>query len=287
MANYYFTLPDAVTLPTDGNKISLTTACELHRDDSAVPNALPVANGTYNVFLASDPTSATAAAATGLARTAATAVVNDSTSGVAAYDSVTHGPGTITAASGSNRLLLLLVAHGSSSTTPPQTVTASFGAQAFTSVNNRGNWYTNSQIFYIKEADIPAGAQTITITPAVNGNSCFAYLLEYSGVDQTTPIGGTGTDTGGAFLGISVTVGAASSFLTTLAVGRAAGIAYTASANAGTILTTDRTDVDNNSDIIWGVMENQTPDTGAQELTVTPNVTNNNAACTVEIREAP
>lgn len=57
---YYFTLPSGVTLPADGNKVALTTACELHRDDSAVPNALTVANGEYNVFVASAPTLETA-----------------------------------------------------------------------------------------------------------------------------------------------------------------------------------------------------------------------------------
>lgn len=62
MAQYYLTLPNSVTLPTDGNKVSLTTACELHRDDSAVPNALTVTNGTYNLFLTSEPVEVTAAA---------------------------------------------------------------------------------------------------------------------------------------------------------------------------------------------------------------------------------
>lgn len=62
MAQYYLTIPTSVTLPADGNKVALTTATELHRDDSAVPNVLSVANGAYNVFVMNDPTQETAAA---------------------------------------------------------------------------------------------------------------------------------------------------------------------------------------------------------------------------------
>ncbi|MDK3074109.1 hypothetical protein QO034_13385 [Sedimentitalea sp. JM2-8] len=63
MPKYFITIPNSVTLPTDGNKVALTSACELHRDDSGVPNALTVAAaGAYNMFVADAPGTGTATA---------------------------------------------------------------------------------------------------------------------------------------------------------------------------------------------------------------------------------
>jgi hypothetical protein len=62
---YYLTVPTSISLPANGAKVDLAASAELHRDDSAVPNALTVDNASYKVFVLSDPADATASAPTG------------------------------------------------------------------------------------------------------------------------------------------------------------------------------------------------------------------------------
>ena len=180
---YYFTLPNGISLPADLGKVSLTTGCELHRDDSAVPNALTVANGEYNVFVASNPTFA-AAEASGITRLAATEATPSTTSSV-----TTHTGAAITAQAGTNRCAVLVVHLVDSSTNTVSVPT--WGAASFTSVGSQNELTASSQIhvFRMLDATIPAGAQTVSIVLSEAASGIRAYLIEYENVNQTTPFG--------------------------------------------------------------------------------------------------
>lgn len=125
----------------------------------------------------------------GLARTASTTIINTSATQTV-YDSNALVPNGITAADGNNRLLVLCVAFMANGASSTPVVGATLGGQAFTSL---GRYPTNNapmEILYIKETDIPAGANAVTITAAGNGGrACLAHLLEYQGIDQVAPFG--------------------------------------------------------------------------------------------------
>lgn len=97
--------------------------------------------------------------------------------------------GSYTAEAGSNRVVVIAVTNvwvsGSTS------YTVALGSQAFTQANrgkNTGNGEGASGIFYILEADIPAGSNTLAFTYGGTWEdpfSCTIYTL--GGIDQTTP----------------------------------------------------------------------------------------------------
>ena len=183
---YYFTLPSGISLPADLGKVSLTTGCELHRDDSAVPNALTVANGEFNVFVASNPTFAAAEAA-GITRRSTVATPASPTSIVAQV-----GP-AITAQAGTNRLVVLIV-HNDSASTGVTAASATWGASNFTKLGTSqpaapDNFTSVLSIFYMLDATIPAGSNSVTITQSAANSLIRAHLVEYTGVNQTTPLG--------------------------------------------------------------------------------------------------
>lgn len=112
-------------------------------------------------------------------------------------------------APGSDRLALLMVSIIAGATAPT-TLTVSWGATSFTVFQSTitGTNRPSGGIFYIKDADLP-GSNTITVTTSTNV-ACHAALLEYGGVNQTTPFGANfqvTNDTGtGGTLGSFVTM---------------------------------------------------------------------------------
>lgn len=145
----------------------------------------------------------------GISRLAAATRISTSAD-TTSYNSTTHGGGTFTAQTGTNRLMVIMVT-GYIPATGPTSVSVSFGAQTATLL---AEMFTTDSvsgaagIFYIKDADIPTGAQDITVTYGTNNmRSCVVYVAEYSGVNQTTPFGtpSTGnTQTGTLSAGLTV-----------------------------------------------------------------------------------
>jgi len=122
---------------------------------------------------------------------APTARIEDSTNNITAYSS-----SAFTAQTGSNRLMLIAVGGWVPGTSTDTTISSiTYGAQAATEVVNRD--VTPAEVgfglFYIKEADIPAGSNQLTVNWSFNSRSCTAVVLELAGVDQTTPVPTTGT----------------------------------------------------------------------------------------------
>jgi hypothetical protein len=146
---------------------------------------------------------------------------------VSAYESTsatsTGGSGvSFTAAAGSNRLITAIVDYGQL-TPAATTATPSMGAQAFTLAGSLGSTtggIAKVQMFYIKEADIPAGANTISITFDQNVAYPHVTIVEWTGVDQTTPVVAASPDATLSFqsdttLAYSITTSAANSVVLT------------------------------------------------------------------------
>lgn len=114
------------------------------------------------------------------------------------YNSVTHGPGQITASAGTDRLMVITFGFrtGGDAVTG---MTCTFGSQSATLVesavaNTSGG---AAAVFYIKDADIPTGAQTLTVNiggATLDAVCALCWIAEYENVDQTTPIVSQGSD---------------------------------------------------------------------------------------------
>ena len=108
---------------------------------------------------------------------------------------ISSGTGSsITAAAGSDRLILAMFTHTSGGT-GPLSLTLSMGAQAFTLAGALGSTtgsIAKAHFFYIKEADIPSGSQAISWTSDQPIATPVIVLMELTGVDQSTTIGGVG-----------------------------------------------------------------------------------------------
>ena len=89
MPTFYLTAPTAINLPADGGRVALSTQCFLHRDDSAVPNALTVPAGEQYVFVMNDPGTATATAPDVTPPTISSTVPVDNATNVAIGSSIT------------------------------------------------------------------------------------------------------------------------------------------------------------------------------------------------------
>jgi len=98
-----------------------------------------------------------------------------------------NGDSLYTAPAGSNRILFFLVTGRGDQSTANRLTGISYGAQAATQLISPALYLNNYKatlysLWYIKEADIPAGANNITMTPLANGRPviCFAAF----GADQ-------------------------------------------------------------------------------------------------------
>lgn len=137
--------------------------------------------------------------------------------------STTGGTGSsFTAAAGTDRLIVAYVDY--SQYAPAATsITLTMGAQAFTLAGSLGSTtggIGKVQMFYIKEADIPAGSNAIAIT----FNQAVGYphvtLEEWTDVNQTTPVATPGADATLTFesntsLAYSITTSSANSVVVT------------------------------------------------------------------------
>jgi hypothetical protein len=103
--------------------------------------------------------------------------------------------GTYTAeTTGTNRLLVICIT-GEDSSTPDINTSVTFGGVACTSVVEKrsggtGGPYQTASIFYLKQADIPSGAQAIAVDfdSGALTSGPFFDCFTLSGVDQTTPV---------------------------------------------------------------------------------------------------
>lgn len=221
MPNYYFTLPDSVTLPTDGNKVSLTTDCELHRDDSALPNALTVAAGAYNVFLADTPGTGTATApdVTAPVLSSPTGAANGSTGATSLGVTTDEGNGTLywgiypTASTPTAADVVAgtgATVNGSQavSSTGAQSVTDQTGLTASTAykahyvhddaASNRSNLSTSSEFTTAAASNAPSAvgggsgnvvystSQTIPLHASAADGDLAIVVVAYAGATSTT-----------------------------------------------------------------------------------------------------
>jgi hypothetical protein len=89
--------------------------------------------------------------------------------------------------SGSNRLVVL-VAHARNSNDPGSITGITMGSTGATLATNQGNQnQTASAVGYIKDADIPSGANAITVSVNNTLDSAQIHCFTLSGADQTTP----------------------------------------------------------------------------------------------------
>ena len=119
---------------------------------------------------------------------------------------------TYTAESGSNRVLVWVA--GSSSDGAKTVSAATFGGVSMTQAeflsSDIAGYEVNSGLWYIKEASIPSGLQSLSVTWSGALNNSSGMLLTLDGIDQSSTIVGTATgqyDTGSQ-LSSSVTVAA-------------------------------------------------------------------------------
>ncbi len=126
-----------------------------------------------------------------------------------------------TAGAGSDRIILAFVSSADGSTINSVTM----GAATFTEI---GSVATNTgaleiRVYRLLDADIPAGSQTVTADNSVMARTCL-NILEFNGVNQTTPIQTDATEQADAGTAANVTV---TSAVDNIVV---AGFAYPASA---------------------------------------------------------
>ncbi len=109
-------------------------------------------------------------------------------------------PGTSfshTAQAGTNRLLVVTVEMKDNTSASISSVT--FGGNSLTkatSINVGPGTYVGVHLWYLKEADIPAGSQTLTWTWAAAPDNERWSVATYENVDQSDPIGNTAVNTG-------------------------------------------------------------------------------------------
>lgn len=100
--------------------------------------------------------------------------------------------GSHTVSAGSDRLWAWLISDRDAGGAPPPTfVSAVLGSASLSLVeqNASGSAYCTSLGLYLKEADIPGGAQTAALTWDESTLGEIGAGITFTGVDQTTPIG--------------------------------------------------------------------------------------------------
>ncbi|MEM9239726.1 MAG: hypothetical protein AAGB07_07075 [Pseudomonadota bacterium] len=100
-------------------------------------------------------------------------------------------PSVWQAAAGTNRLVIATVLFGTPSGVP-DTVTVTVGAQAMTQIGNLGTMGPSrpkTAMFYLLDADIPSGAETVSVSINNGCRDCSVVMTELAGVNQSSPIG--------------------------------------------------------------------------------------------------
>lgn len=99
------------------------------------------------------------------------------------------GTYSYTAATGSNRVVVVTIesTHAANSTYTP---TVTFGGTALTLArgDNTTSMRNHTSIYYLPEASIPSGAQTLSVSLGVTTQRLYVGVATFAGVDQTTPI---------------------------------------------------------------------------------------------------
>jgi len=107
--------------------------------------------------------------------------------------------GKFSVGAGSNRLMLVAVATEYSAAQTP-TITVTYGGQPVTNIATATNTAQNSKIWvgYLNEAGIVAAGtnKTLSVTPSITANltALYATAAVFTGVNQSTPISGSGNN---------------------------------------------------------------------------------------------
>ena len=268
-------------------------------DETALPqNVTGLTNGTtYEFDLGAGVlVDVTPSAPAGLTRQAATQLVADAT------NSLTYS-GTHTASTtGSNRLFVVIFQTMWNASAAPTGITASFGGQALTqiAVEPLLAGYPAVWAGYILDANIPTGSQTLTVTCAETGNDNTSYfgfinVLEYSGVDQATPIPTSVSAVNfGTSISDDITVANASSIVVAAAARKnqndtATNLPWTTNNGSSLLNAHVGTPTYGFGDGSMTVAEHTPGATGALTMTLTPANTsgsNNNSIVVFEIKAA-
>lgn len=163
----------------------------------SIPDGL---DGIYRLALLPENGSDTDIAVSGPV-TLSTVLVSDSVVGAAtrmiSVDSESVGStdsaGTFTAKAGTDRLIVGVITYLQFGPAPTA-VGLSLGAQTFTQAHAHGSTspgLPKSHVFYLADADIPAGADTLAFTTDNPVRDLTVTLVELAGVDQLNPIGAT------------------------------------------------------------------------------------------------
>lgn len=187
-------------------------------DETALPqNVTGLTNGTtYEFDLGAGVlVDVTPSGAGGLVRQAATQLLADPT------DSLTYSASHTASTAAASRLLLVVFGFYPNVGAEVTGVSVSFGGQALTQINVTARTAGTPDLWagYLLDADIPSGAQTLTVTLAETGSDqnslCgFINVIEYSGVDQVTPIPANGINAAfGTQITQSLTMANASSLM--------------------------------------------------------------------------
>lgn len=120
------------------------------------------------------------------------AIVHDGTNSAAAK-TVSH---TLNSGSGNNRLVIIAcVAEATTDINTPTYNGSSTGVTLISQFNGSGA-DIRVEVYYVKDADLPAGAGSYTVTYTGGGTpSAGIAVAAYTGVDQTTPHDAPVTDT--------------------------------------------------------------------------------------------
>ena len=151
-----------------------------------------------------------------------------------------------------------------------------YGGQSLTSagvgVENTGSNLTRTEIWYL--VNPPTGSNTLTLTLGSSAFCAGCVAVQYSGVHQTTPIGGTDTDAAGS----------SSTTATVVNMTDASGVhihaatilgqdGSPASASAGTERADGSTGASNTNDVAYHLVEHAPGSTGNNTITTTWSVT--------------
>ena len=188
-------------------------------------------------------------------------------------DSYSSGATTYTVPSGSDRLVVIYVSYLRDAGDP--TMTATLGAQSATEhyTTIGANYAPGVTLFYIKEADIPAGANALTVnsgTPLLR--SMAASIRTYGGVNQTTPLGTTQTfdAVSSSVIADDVTVGGATSWVVSQMAGTTSGTTQLPiTVSNGTLVDSGETGLAGTSDNSWAFTEDAVLATGLREHSYT------------------
>ena len=131
--------------------------------------------------------------------------------------------GAYTAGAGSNRVVVVAITAEQQTTPNTQDVSAiTLGGNALTKIGEQhagasAGYLEDVYLYYLKEADIQSGSQTLSVTMVHDGNDLMCQVFTLADIDQTTSIGTpVGSSAGSATAEQSFTTTASDSILVTV-----------------------------------------------------------------------